>query len=267
MFCVIQEVQRKKSDPNGYHRKLVVESLEISGRQKYIYHFAGERFERPIRTAYKVSIHESKRVGGVVTKGQYAVTTVGYYDLAEWEVAMCISDGKLESIAAALNVPIEYLWDLLYDKMLPLQERIKREFEETAEHQTRTRHEEILQAYQRRKKAFSTRWEVSPDTYDFCYNVFGEVMNQAYLDEIKAASQQRAQARSSYRKSGSSNYSSYDYAKLFGSSGADRSTEDKAMLKKFYRSLSKIYHPDMNLDTDTHAEMVLLNNLKDEWGI
>lgn len=107
-----------------------------------------------------------------------------------------------------------------------------------------------------------------PDTYDYCFNVFGEVMNRAYLDEIKSAARQREQTRSSYRKSDSSNYSgSYDYSKLFGTASSTYSAEDKERLKRFYKSLSKIYHPDLNPATDTHEEMVLLNKLKEEWGV
>ena len=39
------------------------------------------------------------------------------------------------------------------------------------------------------------------------------------------------------------------------------------MLKKFYRTLSKAYHPDRNPGKDTSEEMKLLNQLKNEWGV
>ena len=69
----------------------------------------------------------------------------------------------------------------------------------------------------------------------------------------------------SYHNAGSGNYS--DWSKLLGIGGGAYTAEETAMLKKFYRELSKIFHPDKNLDIDTHAEMVLLNRLKKEWGI
>ena len=40
-----------------------------------------------------------------------------------------------------------------------------------------------------------------------------------------------------------------------------------AMLKQFYKVLSKKYHPDLNPGKDTTAEMQLLNRLKQGWGI
>ena len=43
--------------------------------------------------------------------------------------------------------------------------------------------------------------------------------------------------------------------------------EDKAVLKQFYRELSKKFHPDANPDTDTSQQMQLLNQLKQEWGL
>ena len=42
---------------------------------------------------------------------------------------------------------------------------------------------------------------------------------------------------------------------------------ETAILKKFYRSLSKTYHPDLNPGLDTTAEMQLLNKLKEAWGV
>ena len=39
------------------------------------------------------------------------------------------------------------------------------------------------------------------------------------------------------------------------------------MLKKFYRSLSKTYHPDLNPNEDTTEAMKLLNKLKEQWGV
>lgn len=268
MFCVVQEIQRKKPNQYGGYRELEAYSpYEIRGRPKYSYRHTGGRFERPIRTAYKISIHESKRAGGVVIKKQYAVTTVGYYDLAESWIGDCVISKKLEAIAASLNTTTDELWTVINAKVDPLQERIKAEFEATPEYETRVKHEKILSKYNAKKAAFAKGWGVDADTYDYCYNIFGEVVNQAYVDQIMAAGRQREQAYSSYRKTASSNYSGYDHSKLFGSTSPTYTAADKERLKKFYKSLSKIYHPDLNHDTDTHAEMVLLNRLKEQWGV
>ena len=70
MYCVIQELQLKKADTNGAYKGLAVFTNPFNMRNipQYGYCDAGERFERPIKTAYKISVHESKRVNGVVTK-------------------------------------------------------------------------------------------------------------------------------------------------------------------------------------------------------
>lgn len=265
MFCVIQEIQRKKPSQYGEYRELEAYSpFIVDGRPKYAYQYTGGRFERPIRTTYKISIHESKRVNGVVTKKQYPVTTVSYYSLAEYWIGDCIRGGKLEAIAVALDTSTDHLWELINAKVDPLEACIKAEFKKTAEYKAHVKHEKTLREYRRLKQAFSKGYSVDPNTYDYCYNVFGEVMNQAYLDEIKAGAKQKERAYSSYYESASGNY---DYSKLFSSTVSSYTTVETAMLKKFYRELSKIFHPDKNLETDTHAEMVLLNRLKNEWGV
>lgn len=267
MYCVIQEVQRKKPNVYGHQPEIQVYSHEINGRRKYHWQYAGERFERPILTAYKISIHESRRVDGVVTKRQYPVTTVGYYDLAEYGLWDCIRPGKVAAIAAAMGEPEDHLWDLLHAKVEPLQGRIEAEFAKTPEGKTYARHQKILEKHNSKKQAFAKRWGVDADTYDYCYDVFGNVVNQAFIDSIMEAGRQREQAHRSYRESSSSTYGSYDYSRLFGTATGPYSDEDRVRLKAFYKALSKIYHPDMNRDTDTHAEMVLLNRLKEEWGV
>lgn len=266
MFCVIQELQRKKPALPGGYKELKAYPLQMSingvrQKTKWLYEHTGERFERPIRTAYKISIHESKRVDGVVTKRQYTVTTVGYYDLAEYWIGDCIKSGKLEAIAAELNTSTDTLWEIINAKADPLEARIKAEYQQTDEYKTKTKHEKILREYQRLKQAFSKGYGVDADEYDYCYNVFGEVMNQAYLDEIIKAADRRQSYGSYYESSGST----YSDSKLFGSSAY--TAEEKERLKRFYRSLSKLYHPDVNHDPTSNGDMVLLNRLKEEWAI
>lgn len=45
------------------------------------------------------------------------------------------------------------------------------------------------------------------------------------------------------------------------------SDDDKEMLKQFYSTLSKKFHPDVNPGEDTSKQMQLLNQLKKEWGL
>lgn len=268
MFCVIQEIQRKKPNTHGGYKELEAYSpIELYGKPKYSYRHTGGKFERPIRTAYKVSIHDSRRVNGAVTKKQYVVTTVDYYSLAEFWIGDCVIGKKLESIADSLNISIGDLWDLINAKVDPLQERIKAEYQKTEEYKTHAKHRKILDKYQKARSRFAKKYGVDADEYDYCYNIFGEVMNQKYLAEIIESDRQRKQEYSSYRKRSYSNYGNYDYSKLFGYAGSAYTDAETAMLKKFYKALSMKFHPDMNPDTNTTGEMQLLNKLKEQWGL
>ena len=86
MYCVIQEVELKKSDSHGDYKKLEVYKNEwiMAGREVkfYSYRFTGERFERPIKKAYKISIHKSYREKGKVKKKQWSICTMDYYWIA-----------------------------------------------------------------------------------------------------------------------------------------------------------------------------------------
>lgn len=82
MFCVIQTIQRKKSDPHGWYREYEVESIPITfpdgiSKTHYSYYpkYEAGRFERPRREAYRISIHKSRREGEKVVKKQCAIAT------------------------------------------------------------------------------------------------------------------------------------------------------------------------------------------------
>ena len=49
--------------------------------------------------------------------------------------------------------------------------------------------------------------------------------------------------------------------------GSQVGEDNKAIFKQFYRTLSKIYHPDSNQGKDTSEEMKVLNQLKSDWGV
>ena len=164
MFCVIQEVEVKTvsaGEPKGF----VVDETKVTwdgeGYTKYSYHYASERFERPIRKSYRISVHESQRENGKVKKKQTVICTVGYYDIVDW--GGWIGDFITGGLKAKADI-LGLTEDALY------------------------------------------------------YDVFGKLRTPEYL-------------------------------------------------KKFYRTLSKAFHPDSNQGVDATEEMKMLNRLKSDWGV
>ena len=101
MYCVIQEVELKKKNVYGSYKELKVYTTEhIINNIKttwYRYCYGGEKFERPIRKAYKVSIHKSYREDGKVKKKQWVIGTMDYYSIATncYWIGDCIPSSSL----------------------------------------------------------------------------------------------------------------------------------------------------------------------------
>lgn len=261
MYCVIQKIERRKPNTYGASKELeaYVSYTRKNGINKYGYRHTGGKFERPIKTAYRVSIHESKRINGVVTKKQYAVTTVGYYDLVEYGIYDCVSPPKVKELTEKLNISEDKFWDLLFAKIDPLQAKITAEFEQTDEYKTASRHREIIGKYTDNKAEFNKKYGFTGDIeYDCCYDVFGNVINQNYLNEII---QNYEKQQRSYGKSEYSNYSNY-----FNLKSNNYTDTERSYLKKIYRILSKQFHPD-NVNGDGNIMRFINDKLKKEWEI
>ena len=83
MYCVLQEIRRKKPDPYGEYKEIEAyqDSWTIEGKPPaWSWRYTGGRFERPHLEAYKITLHQSYRENGAVRKRQYAVCTMSYYD-------------------------------------------------------------------------------------------------------------------------------------------------------------------------------------------
>ena len=262
MYCVIQEIQRKKPDKYGAYKTLEVYTTVVLGKVRYDYRYSGKRFQRPIKTAYKISLHSSSRVNGVVTKKQNVVTTVGYYDLVQGYLYI---DDMIADLAIELDTDEGTLYTLIDNKVKPLRDKIIQEFQRTEEYKTSVEHYEIIRLHKEKKKQFAAQHGVDADEYDCCYNVFGELVNPEYLKEIRQRKQkeyeERHRAHEQYRR----------YQKEYNYNGVSFSsnyTEDeRTHLREFYRLLSRTYHPDNNRDTDTTEKMKLVNKMKDVWQV
>jgi len=186
VFAVIQELPLKRADAYGAHKEMVVDTNPFNRRgfPQYGYFETGERFERPIKKAYKISIHESKRINGVVTKKQFVVTTVNYYAFAtDWFLLGEYTD-KINSIAEQLNVNAADIYDILDKKITPLQQSIRAEFIKTEEYRVTEERKTIIDEYKKQKAAFAEKYGCPEAEYDFCFTVFGNLMNESHLKKI-----------------------------------------------------------------------------------
>lgn len=276
MYCVIQEIETKRMQKNGYPKRIETRFTKSNVIPSwYSYSYSTERFERPIKKAYRISIHESYREAGKIKKKQFVICTVNYYDLADDIFTLYDWGDKKMCIAAdALHCSVEFLYNLIEKKLNPLIERIQSEFAQTEEFKVHKEHERITTLYAASKAEFNERYgTVGSNTYDQCYDVHGALQNPQRLKEIEAEYidrkyyEQKSQERSRrYYENSYSNYTGSN-SKSFGSAGAQCNEGSKAMLKQFYRTLSKTYHPDSNPGKDTSEEMKLLNQLKADWGL
>lgn len=267
IYCVIQELQTKKTNPYGYSKFLETYASTFNSKTYWSYRHSEEKFIRPHKKAYKISIHESKRINGVVTKKQCSVTTINYYSLAEYGWYDCINENILKDIADTLNITLDDLYEIIEQKIDPLVDKIRTEFESTEEYITHKIHQELIQEYNRAKNEFAKLYEVDASEYDYCYDLYGKLMNKNYLDKIRAD----YKAKRSYQEKTYSNYKKTweDFNNKYGSysnlGNSNHTSIDKDILKKFYRALSKSFHPDNAKDDG--KMMKLVNQLKEEWGI
>jgi 6-pyruvoyl-tetrahydropterin synthase len=268
MFCVIQKVSNKKPDKYGHHKELKVTSFSytsLNGESKteYSYSYGKERFERPVKDAYKISIHKSYRVNGKVKKKQWVICTMDYYALLEYWPGDCITQGRLNEKLEEMGLTEEQLWDMVYQKLDPLVEEVRKEYEQTEEYKTNLKHEKILTQYRTAKYEFEK--EYGSKTYDYCYDIFGTLRNKEYLEQLKVQKKSQEEYQKRSYENFHQNYSNYDFGG-FSIGNVSRYTDDeKGMLKKFYRDLSKKYHPDVT--NDDGSSMKFLTKLKEQWGI
>ena len=126
MYCVIQEIELKKYNEYGAYKELEVYKSEylIDGEEhiRYGYRYTGKRFYRPIRKAYKISIHKSYRENGKVKKKQWSVCTMSYYDIADTSsyILDYMRSDKWNELIEDTGLNADDLYKLIYDKFEPL---------------------------------------------------------------------------------------------------------------------------------------------------
>lgn len=267
MYVVIQKIMRKRPNKYGAYKELNTSFFTYTANgvpyTKYKFNYAGGRFDRPILDAYKISIHESKRINGKVHKQQWNICTMDYYSLVNSWPGDHIRSSRLQKKLEQMGITEEQLWDMVYVKLQPIIDQVKAEFEQSEEYQTSQRHRNIIRQYDEKKKEFEEKY--GSDTYDYCYDVYGVLRDEIHLRalEMQYKAQQEYQQRSYYQHS-QSNYNNYDYSSSYQPTTLQYLESDKPMLKKIIRTLTKTYHPDVGGDPEI---MKMVTRLKDEWGV
>lgn len=263
MYFYIQELEMKR-ETKGSSKEIILGTKNIDGMLVNTYSFSEERFKRTVRKTYRITLHESYRENGKIRKKQYVVATLNYYEIAE----SCEDDNynfedslyyrlfnKLDLIIETFNIQddkkdelLEELYDSFSMKIAPLFNKIRKEFIETEEGKVFIKNKKLIRDYEDAKKKFLIEHEAFSLEYDICYDLYGNLTNQLYLEKING--------RSSYQKR--ENRNSKSTSNVY-------TMEQRKILKQFYRVLAKTYHPDSNVGKDTSRQMQLLNKLKDDW--
>lgn len=274
MRCYIQEIQMKSSNSIGCGKELCVTTSNwtVNGvpYTSYGYTYSDERFERPIKTAYKITIHDKsyRDDKGRVRKKQYHVTTIKYYDLVDFSWNDCIIDSKIDDIAEELGIDYEIVWAEIEAKLDALQDKVNAEFEKTEEYRVKEKHDAVLREYQIRRHEFAEKYGLQENEYDRCYDIYGKLRNKDYLEKIKReykARKEYEERSRSYQRDYQSNYSDYsDSYRTSSFSSGLTSEKEKEYYKKFYRTLATKFHPDVIGDNEP---MKFINKLKEQWGI
>ena len=203
MYCVIQQVMKKRPNPYGEHKEIVAYQ-----NQWRLDESSDERFERPRLEAYKISVHHSYREGGKIKKQQYSICTMSYYDIVEYSLYDC-ADSRIQAIADKLGMDSAELYEIIETKLEPLRERLEAEFHQSPEYIAKMEHERIIADHLTAQNKFCSKYDVDKDEYNRCFDVFGVLRNKEYLEQIKAQHKARKESERRYRKSWSSTYERY----------------------------------------------------------
>lgn len=263
MYCVIQELNLKKIECYGKLKTIEPIVYDYNGKITYSYIMEG-RFERPIKKAYKISIHNSYRESGRIKKKQWYICTIQHYSIIDNGGSLLdyMTEGKFEKIAGDIGITVDSLYEIIYKKLDPLIDKIKAEYEKTEEYKIDKENNEVLKRFREEQSKFDNVYGY--DTYRQCYDVFGNLKNKNRLEELKEQKKDREEYERKSRSYYNNNYGNYDYneySSYLKPIQSNYNENEKRLLKEAFKSLAMKYHPDRGGDTETMAE---INNLKEK---
>lgn len=110
--------------------------------------------------------------------------------------------------------------------------------------------------HQKAKKKFGEQYGVDSDEYDYCYNIFGELMEKEYLEQIVRQYERRKEAYRSYQESWGSNYSggsSSSYSIPVSSTYSKEAIEERDRQQRLHDALMDVLD---ELPGDLRTEIV-----------
>ncbi len=212
MFVVIQEVRLKKPNSHGAWQEYEVTDTQTTMNGITTHHYGyfpihdTSQFERPHREAYRVSLHFSYRQNGKPRKRQYSLCTVDWYPLAENLFSLYDWAGsRIERAAEAEGVDIDQIYNIVEEKIDPLEKMIQRQYHRTEEYNAEQERKKLMKDYQKRRKEFAKQYGQPEAVYDNIFDIHGVLRDPEYLDRLiqerkQEEERQREQWRSYYKQ-------------------------------------------------------------------
>jgi hypothetical protein len=268
MFCVIQELQTKRTNKDGFSKSIEAYTAYEHGRIVNRYRYSTEKFKRPTKNAYKISIHESQRVNGVIVKKQWYIATIDYYDLAveswrnitnNWlddENTIC---DRLHKCGFDLGIDSVMIWNVINEKIEPLQGKIISDFQKTDEYKTHAKNNKIIRMHEKkqwefRKENFCTNFD-----YDVCFNVFGNLTNRDYFVELQYRADGKRKEPRHQQKQYYEAHETHENIEPANVAPSDFTDVQKSNIKRYLMTLTRKYHPDVGGNEEA---MKAINDMK-----
>lgn len=260
----MRKIQNKEIVYGEFKEVEGITTTNWRGEKVYSFKKSDEQFTRPNIT-YKFIAKTSYRLNGKVKNDSAYIMSYTYSDFIDGFMDYDISKQREESIKEKFSLNDEQyqdLLDLFYEKVDKIGEQIEKHYHASAEYETHKRIQSWIDDWNTQRNDFNKKY--GDGIYEKIYNFNGRCCEPELLKEIQADYKAKKEYEQKCYEEQYKRYSEYTSgSQLFNSKGA-YSNDEKALLKKFYRTLAQKFHPDVIGEQDA---MTLINKLKEEWGV
>ena len=272
--CMYIEVRKVKNKGVAYGGYKSVEPIILNSdtdEPTYSYKFSDDYFERPNITYKFIAKHSYREKGKVKSIAAY-VCCYTWSDFIDGYADAYITTSRKMKIQEKLHVDnseMDKLLTMFADEVDRRYTQIDSEFSKSQEYIVGSKVNQQVDEYKKRISAFEEKY--GNGTYCKVRDFYGELRNEKLMkklesDYIKKCEYEKESHRHEQERWNNyyKQYSQSGSNQLSGFTGGYKS-EEKVLLKKFYRCLSQKYHPD-SPDGTTEA-MTLINKLKQQWEV